>query len=160
MNLNEIFKFMNNRENRVLIWIILVAVIFFGLPGNVLIFVWNQELYLKMDIIKLLMLSFGIPTMSIVFVAIVTSIALWIQNKIFGYENQVVIYIGLAIVVNDIFVIYATVQKIITTKLLANKCIWRIIEFLIVILVFSLVEWTIRWIYRKVKKRKAKEKAE
>ena len=55
MNLNEIFKFMNNRENRVLIWIILVAIIFFGLPGNVLIFAWNKELYLKMDIIKLLM---------------------------------------------------------------------------------------------------------
>ena len=88
MNLNEIFKFMNNRENRVLIWIILVAIIFFGLPGNVLIFAWNKELYLKMDIIKLLMLSFGIPMMSIIFVAIATSIALWIVN----YKYDVNIY--------------------------------------------------------------------
>lgn len=35
----------------------------FGLPGNVLIFIWNEKLYLELDMLKLLFLSFGITFM-------------------------------------------------------------------------------------------------
>ena len=147
MNLNEIFKFMNNRENRVLIWIILVAIIFFGLPGNVLIFAWNKELYLKMDIIKLLMLSFGIPMMSIIFVAIATSIALWIVNYKLNYKNMMSTYIVLAIIVNDIIIIFATMQKVIEEKFTAGKCIAIIIIPIALVIVIGGV-----YVHNKLKK--------
>ena len=153
MNLNEIFKFMNNRENRVLIWIILVAIIFFGLPGNVLIFAWNKELYLKMDIIKLLMLSFGIPMMSIIFVAIATSIALWIVNYKLNYKNMMSTYIGLAIIVNDIIIIFATMQKVIEEKFTAGKCIAIIIIPIALVIVIGGV-----YVHNKLKKLNGKHK--
>lgn len=38
-----------------------LTVIFgFGLPGNLLVFVWDRNLYLEMNIVKLIILSFGI----------------------------------------------------------------------------------------------------
>ena len=56
--MDELVKYLTSKIGYTL------AIIFgFGIPGNVLIFMWNRELYLKMDIFKLLIISFGIPFM-------------------------------------------------------------------------------------------------
>lgn len=53
--MDELFKFLAEKVNYVA-----VIILGFIIPGNVLIFVWNQELYFEIDIIRLLILSFGI----------------------------------------------------------------------------------------------------
>lgn len=56
--MDELIKFLTSK-----IGYTLIGILGFGLPGNLFIFVWNRSLYLDMDIIKLLILSFGIPFM-------------------------------------------------------------------------------------------------
>lgn len=51
--MDELFKFLAEKVNYVA-----VIILGFIIPGNVLIFVWNQELYFEIDIIRLLILSF------------------------------------------------------------------------------------------------------
>nr|DAZ16320.1 MAG TPA: hypothetical protein [Caudoviricetes sp.] len=41
----------------------LIAIIGLALPGNLLIFVWNRELYVSLDFFKMIILSFAIPSM-------------------------------------------------------------------------------------------------
>lgn len=41
----------------------LIVIVGLALPGNLLIFVWNRELYVSLDFFKMLVLSFAIPTM-------------------------------------------------------------------------------------------------
>lgn len=48
-----------------------LTVIFgFGLPGNLLVFVWDRNLYLEMNIVKLIILSFGIAFAFFVIVSV------------------------------------------------------------------------------------------
>ena len=53
VHMDELFKFLAEKVNYVA-----VIILGFIIPGNVLIFVWNQELYFEIDIIRLLILSF------------------------------------------------------------------------------------------------------
>lgn len=56
--MDELIKFLTSK-----IGYTLTTILGFGLPGNLFIFVWNRNLYLEMDIIKLLILSFAISFM-------------------------------------------------------------------------------------------------
>lgn len=53
--MEELVKFLTSK-----IGYTLTAILGFGLPGNLFIFVWNREIYLEMDILKLIILSFAI----------------------------------------------------------------------------------------------------
>lgn len=55
VHMDELFKLLAEKVNYVAI-----VILGFIVPGNVLIFVWNQDLYFEIDIIRLLVLSFGI----------------------------------------------------------------------------------------------------
>lgn len=56
--MDELVKYLTSKIGYTL------AVIFgFALPGNALIYIWDRELYLEMDILKLLIISVGIPFM-------------------------------------------------------------------------------------------------
>ena len=45
---------------------VLTVILGFIVPGNVLIFVWNRNVYLEIDIIKLLILSFSISFVTLI----------------------------------------------------------------------------------------------
>ena len=45
---------------------VLTVILGFIVPGNVLIFVWNRNMYLEIDIIKLLILSFSISFVTLI----------------------------------------------------------------------------------------------
>ena len=53
--MDELIKFLTSK-----IGYTITAILGFGLPGNIFIFVWDKELYLQIDVAKLLILSFGI----------------------------------------------------------------------------------------------------
>lgn len=53
--MDELIKFLTSK-----IGYTLTAILGFGLPGNLFIFVWNRSLYVELDIVKLLVLSFAI----------------------------------------------------------------------------------------------------
>ena len=52
--MDELVKYLTSK-----IGYTLTFVLGFGLPGNVLIFIWNEKLYLEMDILTLLRLCFA-----------------------------------------------------------------------------------------------------
>ena len=63
---------------------VLMIILGFIAPGNVLIFVWNRDIYLAMDVIKLLILSFAVS-----FIAFIPNlIAVIIIYFIHGYEKE------------------------------------------------------------------------
>lgn len=87
---------------------VLMIILGFIAPGNVLIFVWNRDIYLAMDVIKLLILSFAVS-----FIAFIPNlIAVIIIYFIHGYEKELdtkqkfkfdVLYcIGCTVVINII----------------------------------------------------------
>lgn len=73
--MDELFKFLAEKVNYVA-----VIILGFIIPGNVLIFVWNQELYFEIDIIRLLILSFGIAFMVYVPNFILTTLFITIKS--------------------------------------------------------------------------------
>lgn len=64
----------------------LIVIVGLALPGNLLIFVWNRELYVSLDFFKMLVLSFAIPTMLyicflVIYILIATAAVEIKQNK-------------------------------------------------------------------------------
>lgn len=53
--MDELIKFLTSKFGYTI-----GAILGFGLPGNLFIFVWDREVYLDMNVIKLLILSFAI----------------------------------------------------------------------------------------------------
>ncbi|RHU79191.1 hypothetical protein DXC58_04135, partial [Ruminococcus sp. TF06-23] len=54
--MDELIKYMISK-----IGYTLTAIIGGALPGSLLIFVWNRKLYMELDLLKLIILSFAIP---------------------------------------------------------------------------------------------------
>lgn len=67
--MDELIKFLTSKLGYTL-----GAILGFGLPGNLFIFVWDRELYLDMNLIKLLILSFAIS-----FVLFIPNILLFVM---------------------------------------------------------------------------------
>ena len=62
---------------------VLTVILGFIVPGNVLIFVWNRNVYLEIDIIKLLILSFSIS-----FVALIPNLIVVIAMNFINGVNK------------------------------------------------------------------------
>lgn len=62
---------------------VLTVILGFIVPGNVLIFVWNRNMYLEIDIIKLLILS-----LSISFVALIPNLIVVIAMNFINGVNK------------------------------------------------------------------------
>ncbi len=81
--MDELFKFLAEKVNYVA-----VIILGFIIPGNVLIFVWNQELYFEIDIIRLLILSFGIAFMVYVPNFILTTLFITIKSILTEWNKE------------------------------------------------------------------------
>lgn len=83
VHMDELFKFLAEKVNYVA-----VIILGFIIPGNVLIFVWNQELYFEIDIIRLLILSFGIAFMVYVPNFILTTLFITIKSILTEWNKE------------------------------------------------------------------------
>lgn len=99
---------------------VLKIVLGFIAPGNVLIFVWNRNMYLEMDIVKLLILSFSISFITFIPNLILTIIIYFIHGGDKELDNKaetkfdVLYYTGSAIVLAVIEIIITIFMAICT----------------------------------------------
>lgn len=99
---------------------VLTIVLGFIAPGNVLIFVWNRNMYLEMDIVKLLILSFSISFITFIPNLILTIIIYFIHGGDKELDNKaetkfdVLYYTGSAIVLAVIEIIITIFMAICT----------------------------------------------
>lgn len=59
--MDELVKFLTSKIGYTLVFALCIF-----LPGNLFIFIWNREVYLELDIIRLIMLSIAIPCVAFV----------------------------------------------------------------------------------------------
>ncbi len=99
---------------------VLTVILGFIAPGNVLIFAWNRELYLELDIIKLLILSFSISFITLIPNLIVTFIIYFIHERDKALDNKeeakfdLLYYTGAAIVLAVVEIVCAVFMAICT----------------------------------------------
>ena len=151
--MDELVKYLTSKMGYTL------AIIFgFGIPGNVLIFMWNRELYLEMDIFKLLIISFGIPFMLFIPNLILVVEVMILRSHFSKKEDEssdLDITIGTAIVFNVIEIGFIIALKINNSAFTVTSC-WKMV--IVVIVFFSIAFMVIEAIVSKIIKIKNKRK--
>lgn len=94
----------------------IAAILGFIVPGAIFVFTWKRDLYMQLDIIKLLLLSFGISFLLFVPVLIICVNILMLREKIFKARAEVPSIIFLPIVMNVL-----QMMLLITIKVINNE---------------------------------------
>lgn len=151
--MDELVKYLTSKMGYTL------AIIFgFGVLGNVLIFMWNRELYLEMDIFKLLIISFGIPFMLFIPNLILVVEVMILRSHFSKKEDEssdLDITIGTAIAFNVIEIGFIIALKINHSAFTVASC-WKMV--IVVIVFFSIAFMVIEAIVSKIIKIKNKRK--
>lgn len=151
--MDELVKYLTSKMGYTL------AIIFgFGVPGNVLIFMWNRELYLEMDIFKLLIISFGIPFMLFIPNLILVIEMMILRSHFSKKEDESLnldITIGTALVFNVIEIGFIIALKINNSDFTVANC-WKIVIGAIVFcsIAFIVIETIVSKIIKIKNKRK------
>lgn len=110
----------------------LVAILFFGFPGFIFVFVWNREVFITIDIFKLILLSFAITFMIFIPNAIYSAYTIMLEEKVRKREPErfeaLFMSIGLSFFAMSLAMIY---------KLIDNK--FTVIQFIACDVVFLFV---------------------
>lgn len=139
--MDELVKYLTSK-----IGYTLTFILGFGLPGNVLIFIWNEELYLELDILKLILLSFGITFMlfipNLILIAEICIIAENIlKRKIILSEPYMILFVPISLTVIEIGIAIAC--KIVNSDFTMNQCWKNIIGPIVVIVILVIMAETI-----------------
>ena len=92
MRMDELIKFLTTK-----IGYTLTIILGFIVPGNMFVFVWNRNLYMEMNIIKLLLLSFGIPFLIFIPCGVFSLLLVHIMEKILKKESSFSMYIWVTV---------------------------------------------------------------
>lgn len=90
--MDELIKFLTTK-----IGYTLTIILGFIVPGNMFVFVWNRNLYMEMNIIKLLLLSFGIPFLIFIPCGVFSLLLVYIMEKILKKESSFSMYIWVTV---------------------------------------------------------------
>lgn len=91
---------------------VLVAILGFFVPGNVFMFIWNRELYMDMNVIKLIMLSFSIPFITFIPIFIIITIGYAVNEKISKVNTKWYVLIGTPVATNAVILMQGMFEKI------------------------------------------------
>lgn len=92
MRMDELIKFLTTK-----IGYTLTIILGFIVPGNMFVFVWNRNLYMEMNIIKLLLLSFGISFLIFIPCGVFSLLLVYIMEKILKKESSFSMYIWVTV---------------------------------------------------------------
>lgn len=136
---------------------VLMIILGFIAPGNILIFVWNKDIYLAMDVIKLLVLSFGVSFVTFIPNLIVVIIIYFIH----GNEKEIdtkqkfkfdVLYcIGVTVVMNITEIISAIFLEICGRRQLKDYVMWFGVTIFVAIIILGII-----LMIKRVKRKKTK----
>lgn len=105
------------------------------IPGNMFIFVWDRNLYLKLDILKLFVLSFGIPIiLYMLMILAFSNIERTFDKLNIKYDSETLLF--LILIVNDIVMITFIIIKVINPAYSIKD---MLIDILIILLIIAFV---------------------
>lgn len=109
--MDELIKFLASK-----IGYTLAIILGFIVPGVMFVFVWNRSLYMELDIIKLLLLSFGISFLLFIPMFIICTKIMMLGEKIGKLETNIIPVIFLPIVMNVLEMMLLITIKIINSE--------------------------------------------
>mgnify|MGYP004581785191 FL=1 len=160
-DMDELMKFLTSKIGYTLTFI-------FGclLPGNIMIFVLDRQLYLQTDIIKLFLLSCGIPVMIFIPNFILVGIGAMIQDKIHERKDkefedkELIIIMPIAFTIIEIYILI--ICKILISQFQIKSVISFSCDLFLIIFgllgVLDIIVWFINWIHKKSVKWKTNRK--
>jgi len=83
--MDNLIEFLTNK-----IGYTLCAILFLGFPGFVFIFVWNRELFISMDIFRLVIFSFAIASMLYVPHFMLYNFIVMLEEKVRGKKYELI----------------------------------------------------------------------
>ena len=130
--MDELIKYMISKIGYTLIVIIGLA-----LPGNLLVFVWNRELYMELDLFRLIILSFAIPGMLYVCNFFICMFAIVLYNE-FKHDTEIIrleFFFASSVVLTYIEIAYLMMNKILLPEYTIKDFVakWGIIGVYLVI---------------------------
>lgn len=154
--MDELIKYLTSK-----IGYTLTLIFGFGLPGSVLIFVWDGKLYLEMDILKLLLLSFGITFMLFIpnFLIVVEMCIVsekTLKRKQVLSEPYMILLVPISLTVLEIGFVIAC--KIVNDDFTMSQC-WKyiigpiVVIAILTVIIESLIPIFIT-VYKKIKRKK------
>lgn len=90
----------------------LSVILFFGLPGIVFVFVWNREIFVSVDVFKLIILSFAISFMLYIPTFIIISSFLRLEEKTRGKEFKVSEMLLVSMAINVVIMVVGIICKL------------------------------------------------
>ena len=101
----------------------IAVVLGFIIPGVMFIFIWNRELYMELDIIKLLLLSFGITFLLFIPIFFICMQLMMAGNKLKKVETDIfsLLFVPIAMTVLEMMLLMVT-------KILNNE--YSILDFI------------------------------
>lgn len=136
---------------------VLAVILGFIAPGNILLFVWNQSLYMEMDVVKLLVLSFGISYIAFIpnlLIAFIASNTLDKKGEINRYpiKFQFIFYSISAIGITCIELLLAIFYRLCKIEASLSKIVFELANGTITALGILLIIKFMQWSYHKIKK--------
>ena len=137
---------------------VLVVILGFIAQGNMLVFVYDKSLYMEMDVVKLLILSFGISFITYIPNAIIIFLLYWIQKarekeNEYSLKFQFLFYSISAMVLTDVELLTYIFFKLCGMKTSISDTVFKF-GGLIIIAVISLLLYKLGQYchYKKAKK--------
>lgn len=109
--INELIKFLTSR-----VGLTATVILGFGIPGNMFIFVWNKEMYMEMNIVKLIFLSFGITFMIFVPNMIIILSSMRLIDIMLKHDFSIELCFAIPITLTFIEMLAAMLAKILNNK--------------------------------------------
>ena len=158
-NMDELIKFLTSKIGYTLTFI-------FGclLPGNIMIFALDRQLYLQIDIIKLFFLSSGIPVMIFIPNFILIVVRAMIRDKMREYKAlkdkefediELIIIMSIAFTIIEIYILVICkmlISKFQIKSVLSFSC-KLFFAFLVLLAILYEIVCFINWIHKKLEKR-------
>lgn len=132
----------------------ILIVMGFLLPGTLFIFVWNRQIYLEMDIVKLVLLAFAISFMLFAANFICTTIVFSIQEKARQKEETWRTFLGFPIFVCDLEMSVAMIHKLNCPSYNVSSFLNHIIIFLVLLIISGIFSGLFYWIKRIIRTKK------
>ena len=128
----------------------------FLLPGTLFIFVWNRQLYLEMEMVKLILLALAISFMLFAANFLCTTIVFMIQEKAKQKEETWRTILGFPIFVCDLEMSVAMIHKLDYPGYSISNFLNHTIIFLALMMISGIFSGLVYWIKRIKKTKKFK----
>lgn len=144
--MNALVKFLTDK-----IGYTVLIILGFLFPGILFVFVWNRDLYLEMELIKLILLALSISFMIFMANFVFTTVNSAMQYAIGRDKDDLHTILGFPIFVSDIEISAAMLYKLYNPEFTIIEFLRIVVLFQGVIVLVGVVPSIVIWLFQKAK---------